>query len=157
MNYEKKEPTYEQTKEKALRLLEFRNHTKKELERKLKVFGANEENIEKVTVFLQEYGLINDREYAKRFACDLQNLKKYGKNRIKNELFAKGISPEFVDEAIGELDDDYEDTLKELIKKRLKGDFEQKNKDRTIRYFIYRGYSFDEIKRIIAELENEQN
>ena len=156
MSFEKKEPTYEQTKEKALRLLEFRNHTKKELERKLKVFGAGEENIQAVLEFLQEYGLINDREYAKRYALDLQNLKKLGKSRIKSELFAKGIAPEFVEEAIDELSEDYADTLKELIKKRLKGDFEQKNKDRTIRYFIYRGYSFDEVKRIISELENEQ-
>lgn len=144
---------FSQTKEKALRLLEFRNHSEGELRQKLKIAGALEEDIEKVIEFLKEYNLINDKEYAKRLALDLKNLKKYGERRIRSELMSKGISSEFVEEAISELPEFDEDVLVQLVEKRLKGDFEKKNKDRVLRYFLSRGYSFDEIKKAIEKIE----
>lgn len=153
--YEKKEMDYPQTKEKALRLLEFRNHSSGELKRKLLIAGASGENVEKVIEFLKEYNLINDREYAKRLALDLKNLKKYGERRIRQELSVKGISSEFIEEAVGELPEFEEEELIQLVEKRLKGDFEKKNKDRILRYFLNRGYSFDEIKRAIEQIEEE--
>ena len=151
--YDKREMDYSRSKEKALRLLEYRNHSQKELERKLKIAGAKEEDIEKVIEFLKEYSLINDRDYAKRLALDLQNLKKYGNRRIYSELVQRGIEPEYIEEAISELCEfDYDKFLK-MVEKRIKGDFEKKNKDRVIRYFINKGYSFDQIKQAISELE----
>lgn len=153
--YEKKEMDYSKTKEKALRLLEFRNHSTGELRKKLKIAGSTDEDIEKVIEFLREYNLVNDREYAKRLALDLKNLKKYGERRIRSELLTKGISSEYIEEAISELPEFEEDELFELVCKRLKGDFEKKNKDRVLRYFIARGYSFDEIKKAIENAETE--
>lgn len=151
--YEKKEMDFTAAKEKALRLLEFRNHSSGELRKKLSVAGALNEDIEKVMEFLQEYNLINDRDYAKRLASDLQNLKKYGKRRICSELASKGINQEFIEEAVSELDEIDDDEFLVLVEKRLKGDFEKKNKDRVIRYFLNRGYSFDKIKGAISEIE----
>lgn len=151
--YEKKEMDFSKTKEKALRLLEFRNHSTGELSKKLKIAGSTDEDVEKVIEFLREYNLVNDREYAKRLALDLKNLKKYGERRIRQELLSKGIASDFVEEAISELPEFEEDELFELVRKRLKGDFEKKNKDRVLRYFLTRGYSFDEIKKAIEKIE----
>ncbi len=153
LKYEKKEMDYPRTKEKALRLLEFRNHSTGELRKKLKIAGALDEDIEKVIEFLVDYNLVNDREYAKKLALDLKNLKKFGERRIRSELLSRGINPEFVEEAILELPEFEEDELFDLVEKRLKGDFEKKNKDRVLRYFLSRGYSFDEIKRAIEKAE----
>ena len=41
-----------------------------------------------------------------------------------------------------------EDMLLPLVEKRLKGDFEKKNIDKCIRYFMYRGYGFSDIKKL---------
>ena len=147
--------TYEETKEKALRLLEFRNHSETELKRKLLSAGANEENIEKTLEFLKEYHLLNDEAYADCLARDLKNLKGYGKNRIKNELLARGISKDTADEVLLKLGENDTERLREQIKKRLKDDFDKKNKDKAIRYFIYRGYSFEEIRDCINSIEQE--
>ncbi len=152
--YEKKEMDFSATKEKALRLLEFRNHSSKELKRKLAVAGATSEDIERVIEFLEEYNLINDKDYAKKLAIDLHNLKKYGKRRICSELASRGISQEYIDEALCELPEIDNDEFLRLVEKRLKGDFEKKNKDRVVRYFINRGYSFNQIVGAISELEN---
>ena len=151
----KYEMDYSQTKEKALRLLEFRNHSSCELKRKLTVAGASEDDVLKVIEFLKEYNLINDREYAKRLALDLKNLKKYGERRIRSELKSRGILSEDIEEAIGELPEFDEEELERLVEKRLKGDFEKKNKDKVLRYFLNRGYSFDKIKRTIEKIEQE--
>jgi regulatory protein len=148
---------YDETKEKALRLLEFRSHSEKELTDKLKRAGSLDEDIEKTLDFCREYGFVNDALYAKRKAQDLQNLKKYGKHRIKAELKQKGIDAELIELALEELDDDEEDKLYPLVEKKLGGNFDKKNTDKCIRYFIYRGYSFGDIKSCIERAENGGN
>ena len=50
-NTEKKELTFEQAKDKALRLLEFRSHSERELKDKLKRAGAKEDDIEEILEF----------------------------------------------------------------------------------------------------------
>ena len=147
--------SYEDTKEKALRLLEFRSHSEGELKKKLSLSGASDENIEKTLEFLKEYHLLNDEAYAECLARDLKNLKGYGKNRIKNELISRGISPYLAEEVLLKLYENDTERLREQIKKRLKGDFDKKSKDKAIRYFIYRGYSFEEIRGCINSLEQE--
>ena len=152
---EKKELNYDEAKEKALRLLEFRAHSEKELRDKLKIAGAKDEDIETVLDFCREYGFVNDRQFAIMKARDLKNLKKYGLQRIKSELYQKGISAEYVEEAISELDEDETETLLPLVEKKLRGNFEKKNIDKCIRYFIYRGYNFGDIKSCIEQIKSD--
>lgn len=148
--------SYEDTKEKALRLLEFRSHSEGELKKKLSLSGANNENIEKTIGFLREYHLVNDKSYAESLAHDLQNIKGYGKNRIKNELISRGISSYLAEEVLLNLDENDTERLREQIRKRLKGNFDKKNKDKAVRYFSYRGYSFEEIRSCINSIEEEE-
>ncbi len=154
-NTEKKELTFEQAKDKALRLLEFRSHSERELKDKLRRAGAKDEDIEEILEFCRNYGFVNDLAYAKLKARDLKNLKKYGIKRIKAELYSKGISAEYVEEAVSELDEDEEDILLPLVEKKLKGNFEKKNIDKCIRYFIYRGYDFGDIKSCIENIKQD--
>ena len=146
---------YQKAKDKALKLLEFRDHTKKEIREKLFRAGAENEVICEVLEFLSEYNLINDEVYAKRYANDLKNLKKFGKKRIERELINKGISKDTVFEVLSEMEETDEEELSILINKRLKGNFDKKNCDKIMRYFIYRGYSPDEIKRCIDSLRTD--
>lgn len=152
---EKKVLNFDETKEKALRLLEFRSHSEFELKEKLKRAGAAEENIDRTIEFCREYGFVNDERYAKGKAAELQKLKKYGKRRIVQELRYKGISSDLIDAAVCELEDIEEDTLYPLVKKKLGGNFEKKNTDKCIRYFMYRGYDFGDIKTCIDRVKSE--
>lgn len=148
---------FSKAKEKALNYLEYRIHSEKELSQKLKRAGALDEDIEKIIEFLKEYKLLDDEDFATRFARDLKVLKKYGKNRIKQELYLKGINKDIIDNVLSDLEDTDMDTLYDMIKKHLKGNFDKKNTDRVIRYFITRGYSIDEIKTCIRKSEEEYN
>ena len=114
-NREKKELTFDEAKDKALRLLEFRSHSERELSDKLKIAGAKEEDIDEIL----------------------------------------GIDTEYVEEAVSYLEEDEEDMLLPLVEKRLKGNFEKKNIDKCIRYFMYRGYGFSDIKNCIDNIKEE--
>lgn len=138
-----------------MRLLEFRSHSEKELTCKLIRAGADRDDLPPIIAFLKEYGFLNDKEYAKGLARDLQNLKKLGRHRIISELKVKGISGEDLEEALLELREDEEDELLPLLERKLGGDFEKKSIDRAIRYFIYRGYGFDDIKACIEKLKSD--
>ena len=146
--------TYDAVKEKALRLLEFRSHSERELTQKLKRAGASQENIEQTLIFCREYGFVDDAAYAKRKAADLLNLKKYGRRRIYSELKALGIDEDDISAAMDELDPDAEQrNLEALAEKKLGGDTTRKNIDKTIRFLVYRGYDIYDIKDIMSGLE----
>ena len=152
---EKKELTPQGAKEKALRLLEFRSHSEKELRDKLLRAGAKAEDLPEIFDFLREYSFINDAEYAKKLARDLQNLNKYGIRRIRDELKSRGIQGENLENAMFELSDEEEDQLLPLMERKLSGNFDKKNIDRAIRYFVYRGYGYDDIKSAIEKIRGE--
>ena len=150
--------TYEQAKDKALRLLAFRAHSEYELRDKLKRANAVEEDIDKIIEFCKEYKFLNDVDFAKRKAADLKNLKKFGKNRIKSELRRVGIASEIIEDILMDMDfEDEADKLLPLVEKKLGGDFERKSKDRCIRYFMYRGYDFYTIKNCIDTVVSEND
>ena len=150
--------SYEAVKDKALRLLEFRSHSEKELSDKLRRYGASEENIELTLDFCRRYGFVNDKSYAERKAQDLFRLKKFGTRRIENELKMLGIPDEYIKEALYELDEDSErEMLLDLARKKLRGDFTGKNKDKCIRFLLYRGYDLYDIKDAIDTLEAEND
>ena len=150
-----KKLTKSETKEKALRLLEFRSHSEYELRTKLRDKGAESDDIDEVVEFLTEYGFLDDLKYACSKARDLSNLKKYGKIRIAAELRAKGISSDIVSEAISELEADEKEMLIPLVMKKIGGDFERKNTEKVIRYFASRGYNISDIKNAIEEIKYE--
>lgn len=153
---EKKHLNYEQAKDKALRLLEFRSHSERELTDKLICAGAEREDIDRILEFCRSYGFVNDKSYAERKAKDLKNLKRYGRRRIEQELYSKGISREDIASAVEQLDfEDAEEILYPLVRKKLAGDFERKSIDRTMRYFIYRGYEIGDIKNCIERVKGE--
>ncbi len=150
--------TYEKVKEKALRLLEFRSHSESELRQKLRHAGATDEHIEDTLEFCRRYGFVNDKSYAQRKAADLINLKKYGLRRVRSELKAKGIASEIIDEVMLDIDAENEpDVLEELVEKRLRGDFSDKNAERCIRYFVYRGYDIYDIRNAMQTVKERSD
>lgn len=133
----------------ALRLIEFRDRTQKELSDKLSEKGYDENIIEDEIEFLKSYGYIDDLRYAVRFTADAINLKKWGRIRIRTELIRKGIDREIVDNTIEDAFEQIEDDRVLLqMKTRFKNsDFSNiKERTRIFNFFIRRGFTCEEIK-----------
>ena len=133
----------------ALRLIEFKDRTEKELREKLKEKNYDENSIDGEIEFLKNYGYIDDKRYAEHFVNDAINLKKWGKIRIRSELLRKGIDRDIVDNAI---DDAFEDIGDNLVFSQMQTRFKNsdfsniKERTRIFNFFMRRGFSPDEIK-----------
>ena len=131
----------------------YRQRSEKEIIDKLKRKGFSEDIIENTLIYLKEYNLINDLEFSKSFVNDKINLNKFGPERIKYELYRKGISQEIIEKVLAE-DEEYDRAL-ELAKKKLPS---YKNDDKNAKYrklggFLQRkGYSYECISKILREL-----
>ena len=133
----------------ALRLIEFRDRTEKEMRDKLKEKKYGENEIEDEIEFLKSYGYIDDTRYAKHFTNDAINLKKWGKIRIRTELTRKGIDRETVDntieDAFWEIDDDR--VLSQMQIRFKNSDLSNiKERARIFNFFLRRGFTSEEIK-----------
>ena len=152
---------FEDAKAKAANLLSSRSYTVRDMKRKLAEYTGDEETVEKTVAFLKEYHLLDDHDYARRYAADCLHLKKLGKRMIRVKLLEKGISASLADAVLTEMETENteKENLESLLIKKLKGDVSLKNIMKTKRYLASRGYSFDEIdaafKNIKAESEDD--
>ncbi len=148
---------FESAKTYAANLVSARSYTERGMRQKLIDHTGDEATANKVIAFLKEYKLIDDADFARRFASDCLNLKKYGRRKIKYKLLEKGISAEIAENAIEELNcaDAEAENLEKLMIKKLGGNFELKNVMKAKRYFAARGYSFDDIDHVLRKLKAE--
>lgn len=142
----------------GLRLLNFKMRTEQEIRRKMKEKEYTEDVVDTTIEYLYYLNYLNDEEYANKFIKDKSNLKNMGKERIKRELYAKGIDKEIINDQIEDLvddDDEYEKATEMAIKKL---ETTYKNDDKNAQYrklggFLQRkGYSMNIVFKILKEL-----
>ena len=100
---------------------------------------------------------LNEERFARSFARGKFNIKKWGKNRIVNELKQREISKYNITAALQEIDSaEYLNTLDTLAQKRLAQLNEpniQKRKKKLADYLLYRGWEshlvYEKLKELI--------
>ena len=93
-------------KSSAFRLLARRLHSKKELKNKLAQKKFRKDLIEQILDDLEDKKYLDDVEFAERYASEKISLKKIGVERLKGELFQKGIARDIIDSVISKYDND---------------------------------------------------
>ena len=131
-------------RQRALRIIGARAMSVKELSDRLKEKGESPENAEDAAAWLQEMHLLDDAQYAamcvRHYAA-----KGYGKRRICDELYRRGIDRELWDAALDELPET-DDTVDRLLGAKLRGDVSPEGLQRAQGYLLRRGYSWDDIR-----------
>ena len=144
--------------EKAVNLLSYRAHSRKELSDKLKhKTGCKEAELEEVLNRLEELGFLNDRTYASSVVRSCAR-KGYGAQRALSELARRGIPKELREEALSDMSETG-DTLEQLIRGRLRNPANRDEVRKVSAAMVRRGYTWDEIRhaieRVGAEAEPE--
>lgn len=157
LSHIKNTAVFEDAKNYAANLVSTRSYTVKAMREKLTAHIGDEETVEKTIAFLKEYKLLDDEDYARRYAHDLVHLKKYGLRQVKWKLKEKGIPQPIIENTIEELDfaDTVSENLEALITKRLGGNYDIKNIMKVKRYLASRGYGFDEINSAFSQISAE--
>ncbi len=138
----------------AVSYLSRRDHSEKELLSKLRLKGYNESGINAVEK-LKNSGYIDDERFARMFVRELSVVKKYGKNRLRQELMKKGISSEIIGFVLEE-EDLYKCDVKDIIIKkysRYLGD--EKGRKKAVNGLLRMGYSFSEIRSALEDVCDE--
>lgn len=114
------------------------------------------EAIDQIVAHLIRENYVNEERFSKSFARGKFNNKKWGRNRIVNELKLRNISKFNIESALREIDDTlYLSTLDVLAKKRLASIPEtdkQRKRKKLADYLFYRGWESHLVYEKIAEL-----
>lgn len=142
-------------KDKALWLISYRDHSKKELVDKIKR-TCDEQAAEKAVERMEELGLINDEDYARRCAHSLIFTKLMSKKSAVFELVRRGIDRELASELVDEIEVDSCEQIRAVIEKKYKRISDEKTKRRAFAALNRLGYSFDDIRKVLEEYEEHE-
>ena len=141
-------------RERALRHLARRDHSRAELARKLAAHG-DADQIDAVIERMGELGLQSDTRYAEAFVRGKAG--RFGASRLRSELARRGIDRDLIDEAIaGECVESESDRARAV----LRGRFTEPPADarewaRQARFLQTRGFAPDLIRKLLKEPYDE--
>ena len=137
---------------KILHYCDYQDRCKKEIFTKLDTFELAEDDYDFIVDFLNDEGYMNDERYCRSYVKSKLNLKKWGVNKIKLSLIAKGIDRAIIDAVVSEIDEDsYREELVNLLKnKKINESDPYKRKARLIRYAVGKGYSLSMVMEVLG-------
>lgn len=141
-------------RERMLYSLDRRLHSEKELRDKLRR-DYPPKIIDKAIEELRKLRLIDDKKFAIAFCEHRKNVQKKGPYLISRELFAKGVSREIIDEAIGEIFEDSDSELesaKDALSKYAHNINDEKVKKRAFATLVRKGFSINVVKAAMREI-----
>lgn len=140
----------------AVWLLEKRDYSEKELFKKISGKYSEKEAAEAVAKMI-DFGYVDDRKYARRLAE--KYFASYGKKRVSEELYKRGIDREIAAVAIEETynRETTAEKISALIKIKTKGNFpeDRKERDKLFAFLCRKGFSSGEIADALRRLKEE--
>jgi len=141
-------------KESALVYLSYRDRSIAEMNQRLSKKGYPAEVIETVVHNLKKVDLLNDERFALSFSRYKVEDKSWGPEKLRFELYVKGIDKELAEDVLNRIYEKYSqnDLIQKLISKRLKNQQEVNRAEmkKQIDYLKRRGFRWDVIREAIS-------
>ena len=148
----------QQRKEKALELLARKPQSRRELEKKLAQWGAEEDEVQTVCDRMEQLGYLNDAEYASRVVRHY-SAKGFGPGKLRDELYRRGVPRDLWQEAMDQAEDPAQ-SIDAFVAKKLAGKTADRQTLKKVSDALARrGYRWpdinDALHRYGAETEEE--
>lgn len=154
----KKPLTYENALTRAANLCARAEHCRFEIAAKLRQWGTDVQDAEKILDWLEDGGFINEERFAQSFVHDKYRFDGWGRTKIRYTLRRYGIGDAAVEAAFREIDEDeYVGILRTLLETKSRHSAETdpyKKKASLFRYAMSRGYEPQLISKIVSGLVN---
>ncbi len=138
----------------ALRYLSAREHSRAELERKLAPFDEPPGELAKVLDALQAKGFINEGRVVESVLH--RRAGRLGAARIRQELQAKGLAPEAVAEAVGQLRATEVERARDIWRKKFGAAPDSPaERARQMRFLASRGFGGDTIRKVVSGADED--
>ena len=143
---------------KGIDLLSYAKNTPRALQNKLKTKGYPADIAEQAVCFLVEKGYIRESDDAALFAENLAVRKRYGKNRIQKEMFAKGFSGDVIRETLDVLDVDFSEICAARIDSMGGISLLEapERRQKTVAALLRYGFSYAEIREAQSLLKEKE-
>jgi len=143
-------------KKKIYHYCAYQERSHQEVRNKLFDLGLFSNEVDELLSHLITEGYLNEERFAKAFAGGKFRVKNWGRNKIVQELEAKGLTSNCIKTGLKEIDEaDYLKTLESLITKK-EGLVEEENafvkRDKLAKYAIQKGFEPDLVWRVIKEI-----
>jgi len=136
-------------KGRALRLLSQREHSRHELERKLKAFEETPGELAQALDFLESKGFINEQRVVESVVN--RRSTKLGASRVRQELQAKGLPAEAIAEAVQDLRSTELERAREVWRKKFGAPpLDAAERAKQIRFLVSRGFAPEAVRRVVA-------
>lgn len=142
-------------KKRAMNLLQRRDYTATGLREKLKNGDYPEACIEEAIAYVEAYGYVDDRRYAKDFV--VYHLDRKSRARIEQDLLRKGINKKLIGEVFDELKEEgtsqNEENMIGMLLQKKKYDVKaatREEKQRMYAFLYRRGFHPEAINRALS-------
>lgn len=156
MSEDKEIYTYLDVLEKLQNYCAYRDRCHSEVKDKLFQYHLEEDQELYIFQRLIEDNYLNEERYVNSFVSGKFNIKRWGKQKIRQALKQKKISAKLIEKVLSQIDQqEYLSVLKELYLKKINSYKEGGyiGKQKTIKYLLQKGYEYSEIKIVIEEVE----
>ena len=143
----------EEIRNRALRLLEKRDMSRKMLVDKLLEKGASPEDAAEVADRLCELRVVDDSRYAALVVRHYAG-RGYGERRIREELYRRGIDRALWPDALEEMPET-DDAALRFLRSRLRGDADPAALKRAADALVRRGYGWDDVRAAAERYKQE--
>jgi regulatory protein len=141
----------EDIKRQMERYCAYQERSHYQVEQKLYKMGMIPEAIDVIVLHLIQENFLNEERFAKAYVRGKFYHKKWGKLKIVQGLKQHRIHQKLIDKALQEIDDDdYLQTIRELIEKQQKIKSDSfTGKQKIARYLKQKGYRYDEFSPLL--------
>lgn len=148
-----KEITEQQALNKLMTLCARSEHSSGEMLQKMRLWGLSDEAQARIMERLTKEKFVDDERYTRAFVNDKIKYNQWGRRKIEQALWAKGISRDIQKSVLDEVDEEeYIKVLRPLLKSKersisARNEFERQMK--LIRFAQSRGFSMAEIEKCL--------
>lgn len=156
-----KENNYYNYYNKALKYLNTKMRSTKEMHCYLEKLELNADERLSIVAKLMEIGLLNDELYVKAYINDKIYLSNIGPNKIRNELLSHDISEDMIDRYLNTIDKQLlNDKLNKYIAKKISSNHKLSKyqlEKKIINDLVNNGYNREDVCEQLADFELTEN
>ena len=147
----------EEAFQKARHYCTYRERSQQEVRDKLYEWGLHSNDVENNIAELITAGFLNEERFARAYCGGKFRINGWGKNKIRNGLIQKKVSPKCIEIGLSGIDaNDYRNKLKKIISLKLKGVAKKdllKGKQKAARFAIGKGFESGLVWEIISDMD----
>ena len=145
----KRESTQAEVQARMERYCAYQDRCHAEVREKLKDFSLTADEKENIICCLIEGRFLDEERFARSFARGKFRVKQWGRVRISQELRARGIQPQLVEAALGEIGErEYEEVFQSLLeakKKEAGGLTTRAQAAKVYNFLVAKGYETEKV------------